>query len=107
MAHGWLTSISSNRSKSMIAGCCDRFPRRPTDNATGALCRMATISSSFAKKGNVAAYPRERQSLRRSKFRGESTPNLKRSPSVSSCLDLAPEDLPKPVLIDGLIDRYL
>jgi len=68
---------------------------------------MATISSSFAKKGNVAAYPRERQSLRRSKFRGESTPNLKRSPSVSSCLDLAPEDLPKPVLIDGLIDRYL
>src|ERR1700733_11524747 len=46
-------------------------------------------SSSFAKKGNVAAYPRERQSPRRSKSSGESTPNLKRSPSVSSCLDLA------------------
>ena len=46
---------------------------------------MATTSSSFAKKGNVAAYPRERQSLRRSKSSGESTPNLKRSRGPNTC----------------------
>jgi hypothetical protein len=43
-AHGWLTSIYSNRSKSLIAGCCDRFQRSPTDNATGSLCLMAATS---------------------------------------------------------------
>jgi hypothetical protein len=49
---------------------------------------MAATSSSGARRVDVDAYPRERQSLRRSKSSGESMPNLRRLRSVSSCLDL-------------------
>ena len=106
MAHEWLTSISSNSSKPTIVGCCNRSPEGPTANATGVRCRTGTTSSSGAKKENDTAYPRGRQSLRRSKSSGEAT-QLEAIAFGIIVPRPRTEDLPKPVLIDGLIDRYL
>ncbi len=105
----WRASILSNRSRSAAGGCFDRSPAKQTASGIGKHCRREAIFSNGGKPERACGFRLGAASHRRLKRSRIKKAELAATEvGILQCYKpVEPPPPPEPVLLSGLIRRYL